>query len=194
MEPLLNINAIGGLNVNKTDARVFTGILTTGNPGKDYSYNVVINDWMKASHDLMNYSWIETVNTSVLSAQKAEIAATNKSISEVGNHIMKAKYMNLMTRRDTEMLAAKTRLVRRTMVAISISAIVVNARSLGGWRMPIMAVVALSYMVYALLSIKLARARRYDDYSTIYFNEGAVSTAKTAAATNESGNGQSCNA
>ena len=170
-EYLRNTNAL-----SKSIELAMLTLLGSGTNNSDFhdqALKLALHDWMVITQHIMNYKYIRDMNDYVRNMQSDEKRALTKQRDAIQNDIMITKHMFLMRQRNADMLYSRVRVILHAMLFVSATALIyMNLGWLGAAGPPLMLLLLVAFGVYVVMFVKLSSARRYDDWSKLYWTGG----------------------
>ena len=155
-----------------------------GNKDSTFYDNAVvmaIEDWMRITHQVMDYQYVNDINNYVKTVQDEERNRLTTQFHSINNDVMKTKIVYTHTQRDAMMLYSRIRVILHSILFVSVFAFLyANRVFLGSMAYVLIAAVSVAFGVYILMHMKISASRSYDDYDRVRFNDEAISAATAA--------------
>ena len=170
------------------------GYMDTSQPGYTTSQAIAyaIEDWMRITHKVMDYQYVNDINTYVKTVQEEERDRLTTQYHSITNDVMKTKTVYTHTQRDAMMLYSRIRVILHSMLFISAFAFLYANRTFFGAAAYIMLIIlCVSFGIYIIMHVKISGSRSYDDWDRVRFNDEAVAaTALAPPVTGDAAGGQ----
>jgi hypothetical protein len=140
---------------------------------QEHALKLALHDWLVVTQHIMNYKYIRDMNDYVRNMQSDEKRVLTKQRDAIQNDIMITKHMFMMRQRNADMLYSRVRVLLHGMLFVSALAFLyMNLGWLGAAGPPLIVLFIVAFSVYVIMYFKLSSARRYDDWSKLYWNGG----------------------
>ncbi len=147
----------------------------------DTAMVMAIEDWMRITHQVMDYQYVNDINNYVKTVQDEERHRLTTQFNSINNDVMKTKIVYTHTQRDAMMLYSRIRVLLHSILFVSTFAFLyANRLFFGVSAYVLMAVVSVAFGIYILMHLKISASRSYDDYDRVRFNDEAISAATAA--------------
>lgn len=143
--------------------------------------NAALDDWMRITHHVMDYQYVHDMNTYVHAVQTDERTRLTRQYNTIANDVMVKKHMYTMRERDALKLQSRVRILLHSMLFVSAFAFLYANRAFfgtAGWVM--LGIMSFAFGVYIIMYLKMSMSRRYNDWDSLYFNDGDDIETETA--------------
>lgn len=172
-------NTSGGMSVSLKLADYLKG--TKGAGFYDTAMVMAIEDWMRITHQVMDYQYVNDINNYVKTVQDEERNRLTTQFHSINNDVMKTKIVYTHTQRDAMMLHSRIRVLLHSILFVSVFAFLyANRLFLGAFAYVLIAAVSVAFGIYILMHLKISASRSYDDYDRVRFNDEAINAATAA--------------
>ena len=140
--------------------------------------NASIADWMRLTHQVMDYAYIGDMNQYVADVQGQEETRILRQRHAVANELLIKKRLYLMRQRDSARLMANVRVMMHcTLFVCLIAYMAFNIDWFGAYSYVAMGCATAAFLTYLVVYHVVNRTRRYDDWDKYYWRAGlAVET------------------
>lgn len=190
-------DALGSANtaLGSTTSLKLTDILkgTKGEGFYDSAMVMAIEDWMRITHQVMDYQYVNDINNYVKTVQDEERNRLTTQFQSINNDVMKTKIVYTHTQRDAMMLYSRIRVLLHSIMFVSVFAFLyANRLFFGSIAYVLIAAVSVAFGIYILMHLKISASRSYDDYDRVRFNDEAISAATAATPEDKDAAGSQC--